>query len=102
MFDVGKRIKELRLQKGLTGQQLAIELSFSQGFLSGLEQGKKKCSLENLNSICNVLGCSLSDFFKEEEPTLSLDQQNLLDTYKTLNNKQKKAVIDLVNLLAKS
>lgn len=101
MFDVGKRIKDLRLQKGLTGQQLALDLSFSQSFLSGLEQGKKKCSLDNLYAICNVLGCSLSDFFKEEEPCLANEQRELLDKYASLNNEQKKVISDLLNLLAK-
>ena len=42
MGDLGKRIRDLRLAKGLTQPQLAAKAGISQSHLSNIEQGGKK------------------------------------------------------------
>jgi repressor LexA len=51
---VGPRIKEIRLAKGLTQKKFADSLGIVQGFLSGLEHGKKVPSDTLLIALCHL------------------------------------------------
>ena len=59
---VGSRIRQLRLERGLTAESLAFsgELS-SKGFVSDIEKGLAMPSLTSLRAIANVLGVALLD-----------------------------------------
>lgn len=65
-MDIGKKIKEMRMEKGLTLEELAKRSELSKGFLSQLERNKTSPSIQTLDDILEVLGSSLSEFFKEE------------------------------------
>ena len=58
---LGTRIKEQRQRRMLTQQQLAEKVSLTPGFISRIESGKKKPSLEVLLSICEALNITLND-----------------------------------------
>ena len=58
---LGKRMKEARKRKHLTGEQLAEKLNMSLGFLRELERGGKKPSLNTLVEIANELGVSADE-----------------------------------------
>ncbi|MBR2802951.1 MAG: helix-turn-helix domain-containing protein [Erysipelotrichaceae bacterium] len=66
-MDIGKRIKALRLQNGLTLEELASRCELTKGFLSQLERNLTSPSIATLQDITEVLGISLPDFFREEE-----------------------------------
>ncbi len=51
---VGRRIKEIRLNKGLTQKEFADSLGLVQGFLSGIEREKKTPSDTLLIALCNL------------------------------------------------
>lgn len=73
-MDIGKRISELREERGLTTNRLANISGVSQSFLRDIELGKKQPTVEYLSYICYGLKISLSDFFREdEEEALSLE-----------------------------
>jgi repressor LexA len=55
---VAQRIKQLRLAKGLTQKAFAVSLGIVQGYLSGIEQGKKIPSYTLLMAICHIHGVS--------------------------------------------
>ena len=40
---IGNRLKELRIQKGLTQEELADRCELSKGFISQLEIGRASC-----------------------------------------------------------
>ncbi len=60
----GKKMRELRLEKGFSQEQLAWKsgLEFSQ--ISRIERGKINTSLSHILLIAEHLGVSPSDFFK--------------------------------------
>ena len=58
---LGTRIKEQRQRRMLTQQQLAEKVSLTPGFISRIETGNKKPSLEVLLSICETLNITLND-----------------------------------------
>lgn len=53
---LGKRIKEERLKKNLTQEQLAEAVEISSVYVSHIESGSAKPSLKILVDICNALG----------------------------------------------
>jgi repressor LexA len=55
---VAQRIKQLRLAKKLTQKAFAVSLGIVQGYLSGIEQGKKIPSYTLLMAICHIHGVS--------------------------------------------
>lgn len=68
-MDIGKKLKELRLQNDLTLGDLASRSELTKGFLSQVERGLTTPSIATLEDILEALGSSLSEFFHEEEET---------------------------------
>lgn len=60
---LGKRIKELRKNKGFTQEQLAELIDMEQNTISVIESGRNFPTLVTLEKIANVLNCELADFF---------------------------------------
>ncbi|MCD8036669.1 MAG: XRE family transcriptional regulator [Clostridiales bacterium] len=66
-MDIGHKIKQLRVQNGLTLEELASRSELTKGFLSQLERNLTSPSISTLEDILEALGSSLSEFFKEEK-----------------------------------
>ena len=67
LVDIGKKLKELRLQNDLTLNDLASRSELTKGFLSQVEHNQTMPSIATVADILEALGTNLSDFFKEEE-----------------------------------
>lgn len=70
MIDIGTKIKQLRLENGLTQQELANRLELTKGYISQIERNISSPSLETFFSILEVLGTTPTAFFstlKEEQ-----------------------------------
>ena len=65
-MDIGHKIKQLRIQNGLTLEELASRSELTKGFLSQLERNLTSPSIQTLADIVEALGSSMSDFFKED------------------------------------
>lgn len=68
-MDIGKKLKELRLQNDLTLSDLASRCELTKGFLSQVERNQTAPSIATLEDILEALGTNLSEFFREEEET---------------------------------
>ncbi|RID85090.1 XRE family transcriptional regulator [Peribacillus asahii] len=66
-MQIGKKIKKLRLQKGLTQEELGERTDLSKGYISQLERDLSSPSMETFFTILEVLGCTPKRFFDEEE-----------------------------------
>ena len=66
-MDIGKKLKELRLQNDLTLGDLASRSELTKGFLSQVERNLTTPSIATLQDILEALGSNLSEFFREEE-----------------------------------
>ena len=66
-MDIGKKLKDLRLQNGLTLNDLASRSELTKGFLSQVEHNLTTPSIPTLEDILEALGTNLSEFFREEE-----------------------------------
>ena len=53
---VGRNVKRIRQEKGLTQEQLADLSGFSQQYISGLEQGRRNPTVVSLYELAMALG----------------------------------------------
>lgn len=65
MFDKDK-MRMLRLEKRITQTQLAEAIGISQPYLNNFEVGRYVPSLEHMEKIAEVLGCSAKDLIIEK------------------------------------
>lgn len=65
-MDLGKKIKRMRNQKGLTQSELADRCELTKGYISQLENDLNSPSIATLTDILSALGSNLSEFFQEE------------------------------------
>jgi transcriptional regulator with XRE-family HTH domain len=63
--ELGKQIKRLRLQRGLTQEELADRCELSKGFISLLERDLTSPSVATLTDILESLGTDLKTFFSD-------------------------------------
>ena len=76
-MDIGHKIKQLRIQKGLTLEELASRSELTKGFLSQMERNLTSPSIATLNDIVEALGSSLSEFFREDKEEQIVFQKGL-------------------------
>lgn len=65
----GHVVREARLEKGLTQEQLAEKASLHRNFISMVERGQSKIALDSLFSIADALECPASELLGRAEDT---------------------------------
>ncbi len=75
-MDIGKKIKELRVMKGLTQEELADRSELSKGFISQIERNLTSPSISTLMDILQCLGTDLKDFFNDSEDSQIVFHKN--------------------------
>ena len=71
--DFGKRVHELRLQKGLTQEVLAKIAGVDRSYLSQIEAGKRRLALHVAVNLANALQFSIDESIRYE---LNYDQRD--------------------------
>lgn len=73
---LGSQIRDLRIARGMTQQELAEKSELSLPFINLIENNKRNVSLETLIKLLATLDTSLSDFFlpfnSQQEDTLKI------------------------------
>jgi transcriptional regulator with XRE-family HTH domain len=62
---LGKRIRGLREQKGLSQEALADLTNIGRSYMSGIERGVRNCSTLHLLRLARALRVRIGDFFPE-------------------------------------
>lgn len=70
--NLGKRIKELRKENGISQEKLALLTGLDRTYITSVENGKRNVSIINIERIVNSLNSNLpnffdSDYFRDEE-----------------------------------
>lgn len=65
LIQLGGHIRKQRLKKGMTGGQLARELLIDKSNLIRIEKGRVNTSVFTIKQICDVLGISMKEFWKD-------------------------------------
>jgi transcriptional regulator with XRE-family HTH domain len=61
---VGQRIKELRIEQGLSQEKLALKSEVDRTYIASVENGKRNISILTLEKIVKSLDVSFSKFFE--------------------------------------
>lgn len=62
----GKRVRELRLAKGLSQEALALKAELDRTYMTGIENGKRNVSIQNIGKVIAALEISIQDFFSTD------------------------------------
>lgn len=92
MFDIGGRIKELRVAKGLQQSELADMVGITRESLSRMERNKVSPSIETLERICDALEVSIRQFFNSPESELPPEVRNIAKSVLALNEEQRRTL----------
>ena len=65
-MEIGRKLKQLRIEKGLTQEELAGRAELSKGFISQLERDLTSPSIATLVDILQCLGTTINEFFSEK------------------------------------
>jgi len=63
-IEIGQRIKQLRLETGLSQEKFALSIGMDRTYFASVENGKRNISIVNLEKIINGLNTSFSTFFE--------------------------------------
>lgn len=72
--DIGERLREVRIAKGLSQEELALEIDVAQGSISNYEIGRSDIPLSVLIAICHALRVSPGQFLPHWEPIVEPGQ----------------------------
>ncbi|HFK1661944.1 helix-turn-helix domain-containing protein [Bacillus cereus] len=65
---LGKRIKKLRNEKGVTQERLGEECNLHRTYIGGIERGERNFTILNLKRIADALGVSVNEVLGEKKP----------------------------------
>ena len=62
----GKRVRELRTDKGLSQEALAYKAGIDRTYMTDVENGKRNVSVQNIEKIIIALEVSILEFFESD------------------------------------
>ncbi|WP_027627617.1 helix-turn-helix domain-containing protein [Ruminiclostridium cellobioparum] len=102
---VGDRIKLIRLEQGLTQEEVAYRAGIDQSHLGRLERGERNPSLAVIEKVIYALGITFEDLFKyilpPAEENDNKDLSLIMNKLTTLSKKEQKLVLIILNALFK-
>ena len=97
---IGKRLKQARINAGLTQEKLAEQLNVSVAFLSRIETGSSHINLKRLEQICRITGVTegyiLSGVSENSTSYLNEDFANL---FKDCSAEQLKLIYNVAKTI---
>jgi transcriptional regulator with XRE-family HTH domain len=87
MKNFGKRIRELRIEKGITSQMsLANKIGTDRTYIGGIERGERNPTFEIIEKLAKALGTTLSDLMRFDlNSNYSINSKTFV-----LNDKEKR------------
>lgn len=95
--EIGQRIQARRRAKHVTQEAMAEALEFSVGFISQVERGVTKLSLDSLYAITQYLDCTVADIMDDNTShTTSFEQVEWNTLYCMLPPKEQQLLYHLL------
>jgi len=76
-MEIGDKLRRLRLQRGLTQEELAGRCELSKSFISLLERDLTSPSLDTLGDLLETLGSDLPTFFAKGDEKLVFGEEDI-------------------------
>lgn len=103
-YSIGNRIRQLRLQKHLSQEQVALSAGITTAYLGQIERGEKNPTVKLVEKISNVLELSLSELFSDQEIEIKrIDEiiESIVFELKELSAEEKKEMLKLIKHIIK-
>ena len=103
-FDIGQRIHELRTNRRLSQEQLALRSNITPTYLGLIERNLKTPTVKVIEQLCNALKISLADFFisdNKQNETYEPDNfsQQILTLINSCTDKEKQYILRIIKYL---
>lgn len=97
---ISKRIREIRIEKGITQEFVATMADVNTSHISNIENNRVKVSLSTLVQICNALDITVDYILAEEypSPSTALEQSILLEAKKCSHDTQER-ILKIIQVL---
>ena len=101
---IGLKIKEQRLERGVTQEHVANLLNVNPSHISNIECGRARPSLTTLIKIANILQCSVDCFiggeytFAVDGSTTTLDEK-IMERLKYCEPEKKQKILKMIELI---
>ena len=99
-MDVLRKINKLRLERNWSVYKLSVASGISQSTLTNMFNRETLPSITTLECICDAFEITMSDFFEDEQESKT-DESELLSLFRRVDESGKKAVLAILQELAK-
>lgn len=96
-----EKIDKLRIERGWSINNLAMEAMLTQSTLNNLYIRKTEPKISTLRALCSAFGITLAEFFSDEQLTEENDtiEEEIIQNLPKLNYKQKTVILDMIKLI---
>jgi transcriptional regulator with XRE-family HTH domain len=99
-FDLGLKLRQLRLDRALSQEQVANIAEITPAYYGQVERGTKNVTVRRLEKICDALDVSLAEVFSDtmpqnDKPVDELSKQILFQLHGKTND-DKKSVLKII------
>ena len=108
---LGKRIRELRLKKEWSQQDLAQAAKLDRAYVSGIERGQRNISLKKIADIAAALGAPVHNLFIRDDTTagssadalsqIPFSSRALIMGFVKMDNSERAGLLNLLQELEK-
>jgi transcriptional regulator with XRE-family HTH domain len=91
-------IKEWRLHRGLTQEELADKLGMDKGYLSKIENGRRRYDQPFLEAAAKALECDVTDLLRRDPR----DPEGIWAVWADLSEAERRQVIEIAKALKRT
>ena len=97
-MNVIERIHQLRLERGWSVNNLAMEAGITQSTLNSILSRNTPPKIETLQALCVAFNITLAQFFLEDEQfeLVSANEKDLLLLFRKLSPKKQQALLEIL------
>lgn len=99
---LGKKLKQIRISRGISQEQLSEMIYLSPRQMSIIETGNSYPSLDTFIRIAEKLEFDINDFFNVNIKTQDETRQKVIEQIKTLDKKHLNLVSDIISAIEKN
>ena len=99
---IANRITSMRMSAGISEYKISKNIGKCNNYINKVASGSLIPTIDSLSSICEYFGITLSQFFKEEDTTLSLTAEKIIAVLPHISEEKLQSLLIIVNSLQDS
>lgn len=98
LYNVGQRIREIRIRKGISQTELALTMGTTKTAVSYWENGERALRLDNFFKLARALDVPAAMFLKEEDEKF-MEEDSLFQAVSGLPKEEKTLILQAVRMM---